>query len=54
VAILKMLALLIAAVGMAALESVRPAAAKDDDDVALFVGSAHPLAATRPISRRPR
>jgi hypothetical protein len=41
---------------MAAVESVRatPANDDDDDDVALFVGSAHPLAAKRPISRRPR
>jgi hypothetical protein len=54
VAILKMLAVLIAALGMAAVESVRPTPAKDDDDVALFVGSAHPLAAKLPIGRRPR
>jgi hypothetical protein len=54
VAILKLLALLTAALGMAALESVRPARAKDEDDVALFVGSAHPLAAKLPTGRRPR
>jgi hypothetical protein len=54
VAILKMLAVLIAALGMAAVESVRPAAANDEDDVALFVGSAYALAANRPIGRRPR
>jgi len=54
VAILKMLAVLIAALGMAAAESVRPARPNDDDDVALFVGSAHPLAAKRPISPRVR
>jgi hypothetical protein len=39
-----MLVVLIAALGMAAVESVRPTPAKDEDDVALFVGSAHPLA----------
>jgi hypothetical protein len=55
VGVFKMLALLIAALGMAAVESVRATPANDDDDdVALFVGSAHPLAAKRPISRRPR
>jgi len=48
-----MVTLLIAALVMAALESVRPSRANDEDDVALFVGSAHPLAAKRPISRRP-
>jgi hypothetical protein len=53
VGVFKMLALLIAALGMAAVESVRATPAKDDD-VALFVGSAHPLAAKRPLSRRPR
>jgi hypothetical protein len=45
--VVKMLAVLIAVVWMAALESVRPRA-KDEEDVALFVGSAHPLAASRP------
>jgi len=54
VAILKMLAVLIAALGMAAVESVRPSPATDEDDIALFVGSAHPLAAKLPISRRRR
>jgi len=54
VGILKMLVVLVAALGMAAVESVRPAPAKDEDDVALFVGSAHALAAKRPISRRAR
>jgi hypothetical protein len=48
-----MLAVLVAALGLAAFESVRPSAAKDDDDVGLFVGSAHALPAT-PISRRRR
>jgi hypothetical protein len=50
VGVLKLLAVLIAALGMAAVES----RVKDDDDVALFVGSAHPLLAKRPINRRPR
>jgi hypothetical protein len=48
-----MLAVLVAALGLAAFESVRPSAAKDDDDVGLFVGSAHALPAN-PISRRRR
>jgi hypothetical protein len=39
---------------MAAVESVQPNRAKDEEDVALFVGSAHPLTAKRPISRRSR
>jgi hypothetical protein len=43
-----MLAVLIAALGMAAVESARPTRVKDEDDDALFVGSAHAL----PISRR--
>jgi len=47
-----MLAVLIAALGMAALESVESTRAKDEDDIALFVGSAHALAVNRPISRR--
>jgi hypothetical protein len=51
VAILRMLAVLIAALGMAAVESVRPTPAKDEDDVALFVGSAHPLAAKASVRR---
>ncbi len=45
-----MLAVLLAALGMAAVESIRPSPAEDDDDVGLFVGSARPLRAT-PISR---
>jgi hypothetical protein len=45
-AILKMLGVLIAVLWMAAVESVQPGRAKDEDDVALFVGSAHPLAST--------
>ena len=40
-----MLAVLIAVTWMTALESVRPKA-KDEEDIALFVGSAHPLAAS--------
>ena len=48
-----MLAVLIAALGMAAFESVRPTAAKEEDDVALFVGAAHPLLA-KPINLRRR
>jgi len=52
--IVKLLAVLIAVLWMAAVESVQPSRAKDEDDVALFVGSAHPLAANRPIARRPR
>jgi hypothetical protein len=48
-----MLAVLVAALGMAAVESVRANPAKDDEDVALFVGSAHPLAA-KPLVGRPR
>jgi hypothetical protein len=54
VALLKMLAVLVAAVGMAMVESVRPAPVTDDDDVGLFVGSAHPLRAELPVSRRRR
>lgn len=42
-----MLAVLIAAFGMAALESVRPGRAKDEDDVALFIGSAAPRSGLR-------
>jgi hypothetical protein len=54
--VLKMLAVLIAVIWMTALESVRPRA-KDEEDVALFVGSAHPLVASgrkRDSVRRPR
>jgi hypothetical protein len=47
VGILKMLAVLIAALGMAALESVRRTPEKDQDDVALFVGSAAPRSGLR-------
>jgi len=54
VGVLKILAVLIAALGMAAVESVRPNPAKDADDVALFVGSAHPLLAKLPMSNRRR
>jgi hypothetical protein len=40
-----MLAVLIAALGMALVESVRSTAPADDDDrIGLFVGSAHALA----------
>jgi hypothetical protein len=48
--ILKMLAVLVVALGMAAVESVRPRATRDEDDDALFVGSAHAL----PAKRAPR
>jgi hypothetical protein len=54
VGVLKLLAVLIAALGMAAVESVRPTPEKDDDDVGLFVGSAHPLPAKPPMSLRRR
>jgi hypothetical protein len=47
VAVLKMLAVLIAVFGMAALESVRPGRTKNDDDVALFIGSAAPRSGLR-------
>jgi hypothetical protein len=50
VGIVKMLAVLIAALGMAAVETVRPTRGKDDDDFALFVGSAHPVLARPPVS----
>jgi len=46
VRIFKMLAVLIVALGMAAVESIRPTPAKDDD-VALFVGSAAPRSGLR-------
>jgi hypothetical protein len=49
-----MLAVLIAALGMAALESVRSTSAKDEDDIALFVGSAHPLVSELPTNGRRR
>jgi hypothetical protein len=47
VAVLKMLAVLVIAVGMAALESVRPDRTNHEDDVALFVGSAAPRSGLR-------
>ena len=46
-----MLAVLIAALVMAAMESVRSGPVNDEDDVALFVGSAHPLPAKRSQKR---
>lgn len=46
-----MLAVLVAVLWMAAVESVRHTPAKDEDDVALFVGSAHPLPAKRSQKR---
>jgi hypothetical protein len=39
--ILKVLAVLVAVLWMAAIESVRPRRERDEEDVALFVGSAH-------------
>jgi hypothetical protein len=47
VGVLKVLAVLIAALWMAALESVHSNRAKDEDDVALFVGSAAPRSGLR-------
>jgi hypothetical protein len=47
VGVLKMLAVLIAALWMAAVESVQSGRAKDEDDVALFVGSAAPRSGLR-------
>jgi hypothetical protein len=44
--IFKLLAVLIAVLWMAAVESVQPSRSKDEEDVALFVGSAHPLASS--------
>jgi len=38
-----MLAVLVAVLWLAAVESVQPRRAKDEDEVALFVGSARPL-----------
>jgi len=52
--LIKMLGVLVAVLVMAALESVRPGRANDEDDTALFVGSAHPLAAKPPSPRLPR
>jgi hypothetical protein len=52
---LKTLTLLIAAFGMLLIESLRSAPTTDeDDDVGLFVGSAHPVAAKTPVARRRR
>jgi hypothetical protein len=51
VGIVKILAVLVAALGMAAVESIRPAPRNDEDDVALFVGSAHALPAKRSQKR---
>jgi hypothetical protein len=51
VGILKMLAVLVAALGMAAVESVRQPPVRDEDDDALFVGSAHALPAKRSQKR---
>jgi len=51
VGILKMLAVLVVALGMAAVESVHPSPARDEDDDALFVGSAHALPAKRSQKR---
>jgi len=53
VGVLKILAVLIAALGMAAVESVRAKPATDED-VALFVGSAHALSAKLPTNQRSR
>jgi len=47
VGVLKVLAVLIAALWMAALESVQSNRTKDEDDVALFVGSAAPRSGLR-------
>jgi hypothetical protein len=47
-----MFVVLIAALGMAAVESVRPTHREDDDDSALFVGSAHPVPAKLPVNGR--
>jgi hypothetical protein len=52
VGIVKTLAVLLAALGLAAVESGRRTPTNDEDDFALFVGSAHPLPARLPISRR--
>jgi len=49
VAVLKTLALIVAALGMALVEPVRRKTVTDDDeDVGLFVGSAHALPAKPP------
>jgi len=54
VAILKTLALIVAALGLALVEPVRRKTVTDDDDVGLFVGSAHALPATPPAQSRGR
>jgi hypothetical protein len=46
-AILKVLAVLVAVLWMAAIESIQPRRAKDADDVALFIGSAAPRSGLR-------
>jgi len=51
VGVLRALAFLIAAAGMAIVESVRSVPANDDDDVGLFIGSARPLAAKVRVRR---
>jgi hypothetical protein len=53
-AALKALAFLIAAVVMLTIESLRPSSGAEDDDVGLFIGSAHPLAAEAEVARRRR
>ena len=45
--IVKLLAVFIAVLWMAAVESVQPKRANEDEDVALFVGSAHPRSQKR-------
>jgi len=53
VAILKTLALIIAVLGMALVEPARRKTVTDDDeDVGLFVGSAHALPAKHPARAR--
>jgi hypothetical protein len=47
VGIFKLLAVVIAVLWMAAIESVQPKRVKDEEDVALFVGSAHPRSQKR-------
>jgi len=55
VAVLKTLALIVAALGLALVEPVRrKTVTDDDDDVGLFVGSAHALPATPPAQSRGR
>jgi hypothetical protein len=45
--ILKVVAVLVAVLWMAAVESVRPGRANDEDDAALFIGSAAPRSGLR-------